>query len=79
VPPSVESPAPDSGPGDPPDSGPRARLRRVLHGLRSFFRGREGAEQEGLLAERTLLISRSARREERSRPESPGAGADERD
>jgi hypothetical protein len=57
----------------------RARLRRVLHGLRSFFRGREGAEQEGLLAERTLLISRSARREERSRPESPGAGADERD
>jgi hypothetical protein len=51
----------------------RARLRRARHGIASFLSGREGAEQEGLLAERTLLIARPARREDRSRPESPGA------
>jgi hypothetical protein len=56
---------------------PRIRENPLRRALRWLFAGREHIDQEGLLAERTLLVStRRAHREEGPEPEAaePAAG-----
>jgi hypothetical protein len=78
---SPDSGAPDRAPRDDArDRVLRGHLSRALRGLRSLVAGREGADQEGLLAERTLLISRPAQqRRDRPRDDPPPSDDGDRD